>query len=134
MTDNLKQTVRHVLGLVTYPDEELEHVTHSEFERQARELIGRLSVRVERLESVLKESVDRARRDGETIGRQSGRIAALSEQCGTLRTATPTGDSETPWVHNHGSEDVAGLACRERIVDGRLRGDCLAPTPEPKEG
>lgn len=28
-------------------------------------------------------------------------------------------------VHNHGSEDGPGLACRESLVGGRLRGACL---------
>ncbi len=30
-------------------------------------------------------------------------------------------------VHNHGTEDGPGLACRESIVDGKLRGACLGP-------
>ena len=31
----------------------------------------------------------------------------------------------TGWsVHNHGTEQGDGLACRERLVDGNLRGDC----------
>lgn len=29
-------------------------------------------------------------------------------------------------VHNHGTEEGAGLACRETHVDGALRGECLA--------
>lgn len=32
-------------------------------------------------------------------------------------------------VHNHGSEDGNGLACRERHIDGRLVGECIAPVP-----
>lgn len=28
-------------------------------------------------------------------------------------------------VHNHGTEDGPGLACRELLVDGSLRGSCL---------
>jgi len=33
-------------------------------------------------------------------------------------------------VHNHGSEDGPGLACRERLVGGRLVGDCVATTAD----
>lgn len=29
-------------------------------------------------------------------------------------------------VHNHGPEDGPGLACRESVVDGHLRGACLS--------
>lgn len=32
---------------------------------------------------------------------------------------------ETGWgVHNHGTEQGNGLACPERLVDGKLRGYC----------
>lgn len=27
-------------------------------------------------------------------------------------------------VHTHGAEQDEGLACRERLVDGKLRGEC----------
>lgn len=30
-------------------------------------------------------------------------------------------------VHNHGTEEGEGLACRERKIGGRLIGACLAP-------
>ncbi|QFG08473.1 hypothetical protein I5H09_gp018 [Mycobacterium phage Yunkel11] len=33
-------------------------------------------------------------------------------------------------VHNHGTEDGPGLACRERLVDGKLRGACLDDRPK----
>lgn len=35
-------------------------------------------------------------------------------------------------VHNHGTEDGPGLACRERIISGKLKGDCMGIelTPE----
>lgn len=28
-------------------------------------------------------------------------------------------------VHNHGTEEGEGLACRETVVDGKLKGECL---------
>jgi hypothetical protein len=30
-------------------------------------------------------------------------------------------------VHNHGPRDGAGLECPERIIDGKLTGECLVP-------
>jgi hypothetical protein len=42
-----------------------------------------------------------------------------------LRTRIAAVLWNTGWgVHNHGSEQGDGLACRERLVDGQLRGDC----------
>ena len=35
----------------------------------------------------------------------------------------------TPVVHTHGTEDGPGLACNERLIDGRLYGACQ-PDPE----
>lgn len=35
-------------------------------------------------------------------------------------------------VHNHGTEDGPGLACREtRMASGGLRGACMEPSPYP---
>ena len=34
-------------------------------------------------------------------------------------------------VHNHGTEEGKGLSCRERIVNGELKGECMTElTPE----
>lgn len=33
-------------------------------------------------------------------------------------------------VHNHGTEDGPGLACRERIIDGTLIDNCMTTAPE----
>ena len=33
-------------------------------------------------------------------------------------------------VHNHGSEDGLGLACRELKINGQLVGECMAPRCE----
>ena len=33
--------------------------------------------------------------------------------------------AESKIVHNHGTEDGPGLACRESLVDGRLVGNCI---------
>ena len=34
-------------------------------------------------------------------------------------------------VHNHGTEEGKGLSCRERIVNGELKGECMIElTPE----
>ena len=42
-----------------------------------------------------------------------------------LRTRIAAVLWSTGWgVHNHGTEQGDGLACRERLVDGQLRGDC----------
>ncbi len=38
---------------------------------------------------------------------------------------------EKPAVHNHGPDEGEGLACREWLVDGILRGECLTPAPVP---
>lgn len=35
-------------------------------------------------------------------------------------------------VHNHGTEEGPGLACRERRINGRLVGDCIRKTMRPK--
>jgi hypothetical protein len=59
-------------------------------------------------------------------------------QCLTLQDHPPIPmESEfTQLVHNHGPEDGPGLACRERVIDGFLTGECLiaaSPHPVPEE-
>ncbi|MGN6206007.1 hypothetical protein [Humibacter sp.] len=46
-----------------------------------------------------------------------------------LETSAQT--ASTP-VHNHGPSEGPGLACRERMIGGRLVGDCLAAVRSPR--
>jgi hypothetical protein len=47
--------------------------------------------------------------------------------------AIGSADQTRPPVHNHGTEDGPGLACREyRLSDGTLRGRCLNETALPE--
>ena len=45
----------------------------------------------------------------------------------------PTGNPPKPdsFVHDHGTEEGKGLSCRERMINGKLKGECMTElTPE----
>ena len=54
---------------------------------------------------------------------------ALQRQ--VMRALLPDERMPTMTVHNHGTEEGKGLACRESMVNGELKGECMSESQSP---